>query len=380
MVTTEQYRTLDQILAVNTSISIWSARKKLTKEDLGIDPESNELPPEDIASLGSKKLCDPKDLTEINTIKSKAIRYLDSKGVRFLGGWAISLGLTDEVILKLKEYQEEFNEALVAFLEQYEEKIEKWIEDHPDWGYMIRKAIEPAEEVRRKFGFSWQCYKVAPTDNTTVDTGLEDEIDTLGDTLYSEIARVAEKAWESSYKGKSEVSQRALRPLRPLRDKLNTMAFLNPSAKPLAGMIDAAFASIPSSGKISGKDLVMLQGLLNILKDPKSLEEHGNMLLEGQGPEDILWGSSQPVLAYTSTDNKAISIEDETPDEYDDDAPSLGMVQGGLWESPNSLHPAPPKPVAVSPVCVDQEEEIEEVEDIHKTAPVYDGPSMASLF
>lgn len=42
-------RILDNLLALTLDISLWSARKKMTPEDLG----GAELPPEDLASLGS---------------------------------------------------------------------------------------------------------------------------------------------------------------------------------------------------------------------------------------------------------------------------------------------------------------------------------------
>ena len=42
-------RILDSLLALNLNISVWSARKKMCLEDFG----GAELPPEDLASLGS---------------------------------------------------------------------------------------------------------------------------------------------------------------------------------------------------------------------------------------------------------------------------------------------------------------------------------------
>ena len=42
---------LDHLLVVNLDIHIWTARKKLVPLDLG----GAELPPEDLASLGSKR-------------------------------------------------------------------------------------------------------------------------------------------------------------------------------------------------------------------------------------------------------------------------------------------------------------------------------------
>ena len=45
---------LDKLLALNLSVSLWSARRKMTAEDMG----GVNLPPEDLASLGSKRIAD----------------------------------------------------------------------------------------------------------------------------------------------------------------------------------------------------------------------------------------------------------------------------------------------------------------------------------
>ena len=76
---------LDRLLAVNLDIHIWSARKKLVPLDLN----GAELPPEDLASLGSKRVCDPEDLKIFGTLKARAANLLERNGVRFLSGWAI---------------------------------------------------------------------------------------------------------------------------------------------------------------------------------------------------------------------------------------------------------------------------------------------------
>jgi len=47
---------LDRLVAVNLDVRIWSGRKKLTAEDLSL---GTDVPPEDLVSLGSKRVCDP---------------------------------------------------------------------------------------------------------------------------------------------------------------------------------------------------------------------------------------------------------------------------------------------------------------------------------
>jgi len=73
---------LDNLLALNLDISLWSARKKMTVEDMG----GAQLPPEDLASLGSKRIADPESLKVFSTLKSRAFCYLDRHGVRFMSG------------------------------------------------------------------------------------------------------------------------------------------------------------------------------------------------------------------------------------------------------------------------------------------------------
>lgn len=91
-------RILDKLLALSCNVSLWSARRKMTLEDMG----GAELPPEDLASLGSKRIADRE------TLKARAVNYLDRYGVRFMYGWAIGrirgYGRHDEKRTLVKNY------------------------------------------------------------------------------------------------------------------------------------------------------------------------------------------------------------------------------------------------------------------------------------
>ena len=66
-------KVLDNLLALNLNVSLWSARKKMVLEDFG----GAELPPEDLASLGSKRIADPNSLKVFSTLKARAFNFLD---------------------------------------------------------------------------------------------------------------------------------------------------------------------------------------------------------------------------------------------------------------------------------------------------------------
>ena len=109
---------LKSILAVNLDVNIWSARRKLFQPG---DFVHSELPPEKLASLGSKRICNPSDLKVFSTLKARAVNVLDKSGVRFLGGWAIPEAKAAEIVNGLDLIAEEFKIAKDKFMKNYDQ-------------------------------------------------------------------------------------------------------------------------------------------------------------------------------------------------------------------------------------------------------------------
>ena len=70
---------LDRLVAVNLDVRIWSGRKKLTAEDLSLGAD---VPPEDLVSLGSKRVCDPEAIKVFHRLKQQAERICLTGGMR----------------------------------------------------------------------------------------------------------------------------------------------------------------------------------------------------------------------------------------------------------------------------------------------------------
>ena len=95
---------LQQLLVVNLDVHIWSARKKLTAVDLS----DTNLPPEELASLGSKRICNPEELRAFSMLKARAIALLERNGIRFLSGWAVPEAKMDAISNELASIGNEF--------------------------------------------------------------------------------------------------------------------------------------------------------------------------------------------------------------------------------------------------------------------------------
>ncbi len=310
---------LKSLIALRLDINIWSARKKLTAADFG---DAN-LPPETLASLGFKKICSPDDLKIFATLKARAVNMLDRIGVRFLGGWAIPESRIQDVMDDLDLIAMEFDSAKNNFLNSYHQAVRDWIDQNPGWETMITSSIVDVDTVRKRFGFHWQMYQVAPPKKSSAAHGqgqLDDAVTGLGNTLFAEIAKAADEAWTKSYAGKTEVGQKALSPLRTIRDKLAGLSFIEPRVMPMVSLIDEGLKLAPGRGVIRNSELLTLQGLVCLLRDPAAMSEHAQAIIDGQSSVDILGALlSRP----QSPEPSAPQPTTETP------PPSLNSL--GLW-------------------------------------------------
>ncbi len=304
---------LDHLLVVNLDIHIWTARKKLVPLDLG----GAELPPEDLASLGSKRVCNPEDLRSFTTLKARAVSVLERSGIRFLSGWAVPDTRIDDIMRELAVIRDEFNAAKESFLQRYEQSVRDWIARHPQWGNIIAGSTVSEEYVRSRLDFRWQVFQVAQPE--AVDRNID------------EIAKAAGEAWHRCYAGKTEITRKALSPLKAMYDKLMGLTFVEPRVAPVAELLDTAFRSIPKRGAITGSTLVMLQGLVSLLQSPQALMEHGQMILDGRK-------NSHKILESLLLAECAVQVESERrkedlrKDALFDDAPLLPVIEShGLW-------------------------------------------------
>lgn len=149
---------LDRLLVVNLDVHIWSARKKLLPLDLG----NADLPPEELASLGSKRVCNPEDLKTFGTLKARATSLLERAGIRFIGGWAIPEEKLEEITSGLAAIRNEFNVVKDNFLKGYNSSVQEWINRHPGWEEIIANSVVSEDYVRSRLDFRWQTFRIVP--------------------------------------------------------------------------------------------------------------------------------------------------------------------------------------------------------------------------
>ncbi len=289
---------LDSMKAVHLDVTIWSARKKLTVEDFGDGAES--LPPDELASLGSKRLCPKESLRIFGALKSRAVSILNRTGVKFLGGWLVPDSKADKLQKDIESIAREFEAEKALFLSGYMDTVEAWLNGHSEWRHILENASVSPEYVASRLRFSFHSYKIATSEQ---DEHFTELVSGIANRLIDETVASAKDIWRDTFEGRSSVTHKALSPLRTLEQKLAGMVFVAPEVKPIMSMIHTALAMIPPKGNIEGAALGHLQGLCFVLRDKNTLLAHAARILEGSTePEEILVAAPVPAAPVIRPD------------------------------------------------------------------------------
>lgn len=283
-------KTLNQIVCLMLDISLWTGRKKLELSDLK-NVDRTQIPPDKLASLGSKRIVDPAKLKIFNTLKKRADRACRAVGSRFLGGYAIPVSALDSLVDDLEAIKKDFYQAQADFVLSYDDAVEEWIKENPEWAGTIRSSVDPLSVIQRRISFNFQAFKVENLGDAfapEAKQGLQDVVEGLGGQLLHEISQQAQEAWGQSYAGRVSVGQKALRPLAAMADKLEGLSFVDGRVSIMAQSIRDCLNSLPKNGVIENQDFNAVCGVLSMLMDPKNIvrQPTQNWSLPENSPEE----------------------------------------------------------------------------------------------
>ncbi|WP_445366696.1 DUF3150 domain-containing protein [Methylomonas sp. BW4-1] len=305
---------LDRVVLVKVEANIYGARKKLKKEDLVL-ADGSKLPPEDLASLGSKRLLDPDQLTVFNRLKKEAERICLRVGTRFLGGFAVPVESAASITAELERIALDFAAAKTEFIAGYDAAVTDWVVRHPEFAGIIEQAVDSVEFVSTRLSFDFLVVSVGLPDRLPpADVArLDSKISSLSEQMFYEISVEANQLIEQSLLGKEQVTRNALRPIRRMRDKLDGLGFLDHRVAPVVSTIDDLLARIPNKGAIEGSILQEILATAMLLSDPDKTRRHGEGLLAAQPPvvdDDEVIEHAEPEPPATPTPVFAETVPD----------------------------------------------------------------------
>ena len=264
---------INECVIVNVECSIWTAKARLSRDDLDAATVA-ALPPEALTSLGSKQLIDPQLLKPIVAVKSRMFRYMDTHGVKFLGGWIIDKANVDAVTDELQLMAQDYDAAVSSFLNDYGTHCREWLDQFPQWAPIIQPALPSESKLRGKFRFHFQMYQIMPVESThpAASNTLRATLSSLGDTALDELAAMLRKLRDETFKpDRDKYTRRAFNAFDDVLEKCRAVSFLHPSVIALEMVLrDMSRIYIGQTDNLAAMQTV--GNLLEALADPAAID------------------------------------------------------------------------------------------------------------
>ena len=258
---------LNNVEIVHHDLRVWTGQKKLEASDLE-RVNKDDLPPEEVASLGLKRLIDANHLKIFSTIRHQADRASREVGVRFLGAYAVPQEAVADLMARLDQLRHQFDAEVQSFLALYDERVEEWADRNPGFRNQILRAKIPRDTVKARFNASFAVYRVVASqrDNgasmAAESAGL---YDSLLDSVHGDLSEYVARCRTAACDGFRVVVRDSI---RDLALKMRRFGFLDDSGGLVAFAAELEQAVV-GTGKIRDGDYASLKA---VLKDLTSVE------------------------------------------------------------------------------------------------------------
>lgn len=357
---------LNELCLIYMDFDIWSGQTKLQKSDLKVAAE--DLPPETLANLGTKRICAPGQLKGFHRLKTKARRAILDWGRPFLGGFAVPVKKLDVIRESLEAIEFEFDGLKQTFLTGYYQAVQSWMDDNPDYRDVIERAALSSQEVATRIGFDWHILEVVPVSNPTTESRLKSKVSGLGDEMIGEIVDSATEFYNSNLIGRHSVSVLTKPTLKKLRDKIDGLSFLNSNLSPLVKLLDETldcYTRDVRKGQIYAPHFYQVMASVLVLADRAKIESYASGKLSVDTfslalDEAAASGNEDPRAAVPAPVQQAVPLKTETDSEAE------------VGQAPSNISPVEATPTEGSvqgsePIPQEPEEEIPSVNDIDIT-------------
>mgnify|MGYP003649069965 CR=1 FL=1 len=229
---------------------VWSMETKLTADDL-------RLPVGDVpgfASLGKKRLLDPRIKNEFLNVIGKARSAAERYGFNFVltGSYYVPFSNFDKLKDVVEKQKKVFYEKVDRFIESYTERRSEYLERYSEYWEKLEPYYPEPEFVRSKFNMN-AVYYVASMSGTMTDTGDSDDmylkwaVESMNG-LRSEAREAAEVIRKATDNG--NLDGRTMRRVQTLIDRLQNMDMLEDPTLRNAALALAADATVGNANAL----------------------------------------------------------------------------------------------------------------------------------
>ena len=349
---------LQELVVVNADYDIWSGQVRLEDKDIKLG-EGGELPPDRVAQLGNKTICDPASLKVFRSLRGATRRMLEGYGLPFLTGWAVPRSKLSEILGKLETARITFEQEKQAFLGNYDSSIQNWIANNVGYEEAIRNGVLDRNSVEKRLKFDYQVFHIQPVSGEpNAEKRLAHQTKGLAGQLFREIETEADEFYQKYLRGKAEISVRTRKRLECLADKVDGLSFLNRAFEPVVRLLRETvdgYDQHADQGPIGAPFFFQIHSVVTILRDQAQMKDFADGNPAAQPDDD----------AFSFDVSLPVSTEHAASRKVDPDAkPALPAQQPQAHSTAlpaAQASAAPVKPARQVPQAVQQSFDLDEL-------------------
>ncbi len=266
--TTTQSPIFERSLGLILDIRTWSGSKNLKPEDFA----GVELPPDELVSLGSKRLHNREAFKPIQAVRTKTVTYLENVAISLYSGkiWIAPESRKDEIEAALSELAREFSTERDRFLADFHREQDAWLEKNSRWASILRPYLDTPASIEKKFAFTWRVFRMSSAENNP--EFAEVLANDLTGTMLREVSILAGETY-TSLKDRERATFKNINRLDRLAEKLRGLSFVNPGVSIIEAELQTFLDQRDAGGALTGAALFNLTRLLVQLKSPDILQD-----------------------------------------------------------------------------------------------------------
>jgi hypothetical protein len=274
-----QVKLSDRLVMVHPVINIWTGKVSVRKDEMKFI-SADETPPDKLVQMGTKAIFPTEDLRRFNNLKQRTRRYLSSVGMPFVGGWLCPADLEDQIYDQLGAIKTAFHSEVDNLLQNYHLRLNEFLADQKNevWRDKMASAIMTPAEVKRSLEFRFQLFSVQATGEGRSGKDFETQMVSLGEQLITDTVKEASDFYTANIVKCGKMHTKSKEVLVKIKEKLAGLAFMNPNAEHLIGLIDGALpfygAEHTSKQLVSEDAFWQIMAPIMILSDRSKLERH----------------------------------------------------------------------------------------------------------
>lgn len=282
---------LNNVVVIQFRAEAFSGKRTMDLKEVGVDVTAED---EKVVSKAGKYVVDAKRINVFASPRSSLHSWLECRGTKLMGGYAIPSKLLTEAKTKLLEFEQLWEAEGASFCSNYDSYVAEWAAMNPKWAGLIQSGAPALDRVKGSFKFGYSILKLNL--ESVEGTLLNKELEELDQQIVNEVA----KDISSSCKATGDSAKGATRDvLRRAAKKLADFGFLNPKMLVASKMVLDAVDALPKTGPLKGPDFWAAYKVIDALKDASWLSSPAGFEFADQKAE----AKEQAVKAVNATVN-----------------------------------------------------------------------------